>query len=402
MAINYYFFDAKKVEGVYDRTYSSGDFTRYLEGLVGSGVFPIPSDSLQVYAGTGMQVLVKPGMGWINGHKMISDADLTLNLDAADVTLNRIDRVIFRLDMTNRTMGIYVLKGANASSPTAPALTRTQEIIEYSLATITINRQTTQIDASMIRDTRLDSSVCGMVQGLIQQVSTETLFNQWTAAFDQQYNEYTQEFNEWFETIKETLSTVVMWQEFKNVVVTDQTNTSTLSIGISQYKSAVDILNVYVNGLRLDSSEYTHDETTVTFTTPLDVIGTTVEFVVYKSVNGENAESVVGQVAQLQTDVTDLQNDVAGINKYVKQNVSIQTSAWQLTGGWYVATIQDENITSDHVVDVIFHLDSLDAATEAEVQNITESAAGTIKLYAKSIPTATLVCDYSYTKGVAA
>ena len=310
MAISYYFFDAKNVGGTYDRTYSSGDFARYLEGLVGSGVFPIPSNSLQVYAGTGMQVLVRPGMGWINGHKMISDADVALTLDAADVTLNRIDRIVFRLDMTQRTMGIYVKKGTNASSPTAPTIERTQNIVEYSLATVTINRQTTQVSASMIRDTRLDSSVCGMVQGLIQQVDTSTLFNQWNAAYDQQYEEYTGEFESWFATIKDTLSTVVMWQEYKNVVTTTSTSTQTVSIGIPQYNHLVDILNVYINGMRLASNEYTHDETTVTFAKTLDVVGTTIEFVVYKSVNGENAESVVGQVTQLQTDLSDMQSSL--------------------------------------------------------------------------------------------
>lgn len=395
MAISYYFFDAKQVGGKYDRTYSSGDFARYLEGLVGSGVFPIPSDSLQVYPGTGMNVLVKPGMGWIDGHKMINDADVQLTIDQADVTLNRIDRIVFKLDMLERTMGIYVLKGTNASSPTAPVLTRTQDIIEYSLATVTVNARTTQIDASMIRDTRLDSSVCGVVQGLIQQVDTSTLYNQWNAAYDQQYEEYTQEFEVWFDAIKETLSTVTMWQEFKHCVTTDTTNVKTVNIGITQYNQEIDILNVYVNGLRLDSSEYTNDATTITFAKALDVIGTVVEIVVYKTVNGENAESVVGQV-------TELQNDMVGVKKYVKQNVNIQTSWWHQSDSWYVATIQDANITSDHIVDVTFHLASLDAATEAEVQNITESGAGTIKLYAKSIPSITLTCDYSYTKGVAA
>lgn len=306
MAITYYFFDAKKVDGVYDRTYSAGDFSQYLDGLVGSGVFPIPSDSLQVYAGTGMQVKVKSGMGWIDGHKLKNDADLILNVDAADVTLNRIDRVVMKLDLLNRNMGIYIKKGSNASQPTAPTLERTDYVKEYSLATITINKQVTQISEAMIRDTRLDSSVCGMVQGLIQQVSTETLYKQWNDAYDKAMAEDRKSFDDWFADVKDSLSTAVMWQELKHIIITESTNVETVPIGISRYDDAVDILTVYVNGMRLSSSEYTSNATTITFTHPLTVVGTAIEIVVYKAVNGEGAETILGQVTQLQQDVVGL------------------------------------------------------------------------------------------------
>lgn len=324
MAVSYYFFDAKKTEGGgYDRTYSAGDFAKYLDGLVGSGVFPIPSTSLQVYSGTGMTVKVKPGMGWINGHKMINDADLVLNIDAADVTLNRIDRIVFRLNLTNRDMGIYVKKGTNASSPVAPTVERTGYIEEYSLATITINKQTTQITESMIRDTRLDSSVCGMVQGLVQQASTATLYKQWNDAYDRAMATDQKEFDDWFANVKDSLSTAVMWQELKNVVVTETTNVKTMNIGIPQYNDAVDILTVYVNGMRLDKTEYTSDTTTITFTDALTVIGTTVEIVVYKCVNGEGAETILGQVTKLQQEVVTLQAESTQIQNSFKQPTSL-------------------------------------------------------------------------------
>lgn len=327
MALSYYFFDAKKTEGGgYDRTYSAGDFAKYLDGLVGSGVFPIPSTSLQVYSGTGMTVKVKPGMGWINGHKMINDADLVLNIDAADVTLNRIDRIVFRLNLTNRDMGIYVKKGTNASSPVAPTVERTGYIEEYSLATITINKQTTQITESMIRDTRLDSSVCGMVQGLVQQASTATLYKQWNDAYDRAMATDQKEFDDWFANVKDSLSTAVMWQELKNVVVTQSTNVKTMNIGIHQYNDAVDILTVYVNGMRLDQSEYTSDATTITFTDALTVIGTTVEIVVYKCVDASGAQDISSQVTQLQKDVVAIQTGFKQPVSLYSGNLTPETS----------------------------------------------------------------------------
>lgn len=308
MAIYSYFFNAKQIDGEYDRTYTAEDMTSYLDGIVGSGVFPTPSDCLQVYAGTGMNVLVHPGMGWIEGHKILNTADLELAIDPADVTLNRIDRVVFRVNVENREMEIVVKKGTNASSPSAPEIVRDQDVIEYSLATITVNRNTQAITDAMIRDTRPDSSVCGFVQGIIQQVGTETLFKQWTAAFDQQYEEYTEEFNTWFEDIRENLKDVVMWQEYKNVVVTANDNVKTVNIGIPEYNRDLDILNVYVNGLRLDDTEYTATETKVTFTRAMDVKGTTIEFVVYKSVNASDAMTVAAEVQQHEERINKLES----------------------------------------------------------------------------------------------
>ncbi len=307
MAIYSYFFNAKQVDGEYDRTYTAEDMASYLDGIVGSGVFPTPADCLQVYAGTGMNVLVHPGMGWIEGHKILNTADFELAIDPADVTLNRIDRVVFRVNVENRKMEIVVKKGTNASSPSAPEIVRDQDVIEYSLATITVNRNTQSITDDMIRDTRPDSSVCGFVQGIIQQVGTETLFKQWTAAFDQQYEEYTEAFETWFEDVKENLKDVVMWQEYKNVVVTATNNVKTVNIGIPQYNADLDVLTVYINGLRLDKTEYTATETQVTFTKPMDVIGTTIEFVVYKSVNADDATTVAEEVQDHENRITKLE-----------------------------------------------------------------------------------------------
>ena len=308
MAIYSYFFNAKQVDGEYDRTYTAEDMTSYLDGIVGSGVFPTPSDCLQVYAGTGMNVLVHPGMGWIEGHKILNTADLELAIDPADVTLNRIDRVVFRVNVENREMEIVVKKGTNASSPSAPEIVRDQDVIEYSLATITVNRNTQAVTDAMIRDTRPDSSVCGFVQGIIQQVGTETLFKQWTAAFDQQYEEYTEAFETWFEDVKENLKDVVMWQEYKNVVVTANDNVKIINIGIPQYNAELDVLAVYINGLRLDKTEYTATETQVTFKKPMDVIGTKIEFVVYKSVNADDATTVAEEVQQHEERITKIES----------------------------------------------------------------------------------------------
>ena len=178
MTITSYFFDAVLSGGVYDRTYSSGDFTSYLNLLVGNGVFPNPSTQLQVRASSGMNVIIGAGSGWINGHKMDNSADYTLTLDASDLVLDRIDRIIFYVDETSRDMGIDVLKGTINSTPVPPTLTRTNTRYEMCLADIYVKAQASAIALSDITDTRMDSTVCGYVQGLIQQIDTTTLWQQ--------------------------------------------------------------------------------------------------------------------------------------------------------------------------------------------------------------------------------
>ena len=181
MAIKSYFFNS--VDS--DRTYNAEDFCSYLQQIIGNGVFPNPSTSLQVRANSGMQIFVGAGQGWINGHKMINTADYSLTVSTASASNPRIDTVVFFLDLTNRTMGLRIKTGTAEASPTTPDLTRTASVYELGLANIYVSKGATAITANVITDTRMDSNRCGMVQGLIQQVDTTTLWEQQDAEFHQ-------------------------------------------------------------------------------------------------------------------------------------------------------------------------------------------------------------------------
>jgi hypothetical protein len=276
MAINSYFFNAVLNEGVYDRIYNAEDMTSYLDKIVGSGVFPNPSTQLQVRAGSGMNVIVGAGSGWINGHKMVNTADLTLPIAASDVVLNRIDLVIFYVDFNQRTMGIAVKKGTSAASPVAPTLTRSTTRYEMCLAQITVNKQVTAITATMIKDTRGNSKVCGYVQGLIQQADTTTLFESWQEGFD-----------EWFEAVKSQFVAGKVFKKLEGVVTTTQSNQATFNVltYVPSYSFAYDILEVFINGIHLNSNEYTQSNAVITLETPIQKAGAVVTFVVYKSVD---------------------------------------------------------------------------------------------------------------------
>lgn len=298
MAIYSYFFNSILKNGEYDRPYNSEDMTSYLDMIVGNGVFPTPSTQLQVSAGGGMTVNVAAGQGWINGHKLINTAVLPLTISGSDVILNRIDRVIFYVDHGTRAMGIEVLKGTPAANAVAPALTRTSQRYEMCLAQITVNKQVTSITNAMIADTRGNSSLCGYVRGLIDQIEADTLFQQWDA-----------EFNEWFGEIKDEVSTSTLLRKFEGNYTTKTVNEKTFNVKnyVSNYANALDILEVRINGLTLTTNEYTRNGDVVTLVTPIAETGTPISFAVYKSVDGSDAETVIDEVAEMQTIVNTLE-----------------------------------------------------------------------------------------------
>ena len=268
MAIKGYFFNAIESGGQYDRAYNAEDVTRYLDLIVGSGVFPTPSTHLQVIAGSGMQVIVKEGQGWINGHKIINTAALSLSIDGSDVLLDRIDRVIFYADSTTREMGIEVLKGDKAISPVAPALTRNETRYEMSLATVYVAKNATAITDAVITDTRADSDVCGWVAGLIQQIDTSALFEQYNAAYNEmleKMREWMQnqesQFDAWYYNLTQNLTVGAYIKNYRKVVQggTGVSNIVALDMDDYEYDSN-DVIIANYNGLILTKGvDYTLD-----------------------------------------------------------------------------------------------------------------------------------------------
>lgn len=251
MAINGMFFDAVESGGVYDRTYSSEDFSDYLDKVVGNGVFPTPSTQLQVRAGSGMQIIVASGQGWIDGHKIINTADYPISVDASDPLMGRIDRVVFYCDYNNREMGIALKKGTAAATPTAPALVRTYQRYEMSLATITIAKQTTAITNAMITDTRADSNVCGWVAGLVQQLDTSSLFQQWQTAYADYYADVKQQLDDFLATLTQDLAVNTYIKEFKKISSLSSGTSADIALDMTNYTyESTDIIDVYINGLK--------------------------------------------------------------------------------------------------------------------------------------------------------
>ncbi|MFR1436569.1 MAG: hypothetical protein ACLSS9_15395 [Acutalibacteraceae bacterium] len=176
------FFNAQLQSGAYDRTYLAEDFAAYFASFVGNGVFP-SCGWLQVTAGSGMQVSLGSGKAWMNGYYYINTSACLFTLDTADGVLNRIDSIVIRWDKTARSITAAVKKGAYAVTPSAPAVTRTEDVYELQVAEITVSAGITSLTQANITDTRQNAALCGIVAGVVDQIDATGLFAQYDSTF---------------------------------------------------------------------------------------------------------------------------------------------------------------------------------------------------------------------------
>lgn len=180
----------------HDRTYKAEDWAEYFASFIGNGIFPVPSTGLQVVAGSGMNVTVRAGKAWINGYFYYNTGDLSLTLPVADGVLNRIDRIVVRWDLTERLISVVVKSSTPSASPTPPALQRDADAYELCLADITTGAGVTAISQAVITDRRLDTSLCGVVAGVVDQIDTAAFNAQLEAWFSDYKGQSLQEFND--------------------------------------------------------------------------------------------------------------------------------------------------------------------------------------------------------------
>lgn len=211
------FFNAIINNGVPDRTYKAEVFARFFSSFIGNGVFPNPATNLQVVGlDNNMTVRVKAGLGWINGYFYENTDDLVLSVDNADGVLNRIDRVVLRLDFFNREIRLYIKKGTFATNPIPSVITRDADVYELAIADIRVNAGVISITQSNITDLRLNTELCGIVKGTIEEIDTSEIYSQiqthmqetgleMNAWVEEAKDFFTNEFNTWFDTIKGAL-----------------------------------------------------------------------------------------------------------------------------------------------------------------------------------------------------
>lgn len=161
-----------------DYDFDAADVAAYLAGLT-SGVFSSAED-FPVTAADGLKVTVGAGRGWVHpsrftGYSITKREADTLTMPLADPSLPRIDRIVMRYDAGARAASLHVLQGTASSTPTAPAISRTELIYDLCLAEITRPAGSTAVTTGQITDTRLDEKLCGIVRDGVTGIPTDEL-----------------------------------------------------------------------------------------------------------------------------------------------------------------------------------------------------------------------------------
>lgn len=158
--------------------FDAADVAAYLAGRT-SGVFSSAED-FPVTAAGGLKVTVGAGRGWVHpsrftGYSITKREADTLTLPLANPSLPRIDRIVMRYDAGARAASLQVLQGTASSTPTAPAISRTELIYDLCLAEIARPAGSTSITTGQITDTRLDEALCGIVRDGVTGIPTDEL-----------------------------------------------------------------------------------------------------------------------------------------------------------------------------------------------------------------------------------
>lgn len=279
-----------------DRTYNADQMSTYFKGLIGSGVYENVGGALQVVAGSGMTVQVQNGRAVIGETLkwMENDAALDLPINASHVTLNRYTAVVVQLDTANRDATITTIDGVNATTPVKPAIPANTLCLAY----IYVAAGVTSITQSAIQDTRANSNVCGWVTGLIDQVDTSTLFNQWSAAYEENIEEMesweaTQKaaFESWLSTLTSQLTVGAYIRQYQKVVEIGANDSKIIPLNMTGYTyETSDIFIVILNGLvATEAYDYLIDTSTTPPEMHVNLVNATDELVdirVLKSVLG--------------------------------------------------------------------------------------------------------------------
>lgn len=220
-----------------DRLYNADQMSRIFEGLITDGVYESVGNKMAVQPNSGMTIQIATGRGWFNKHWVENDAPLTLTVADSDVLLNRYVAVVVKVDETDSVRDVmpYLKYSEFATNPVKPAMTRTDTVKEYCLAYIYVKAKTTAITASNIEDTRGNDKLCGWVTGLIEQLSSATLFEQFTEIF-----------NDWFSGLQDLINanTEAMLVNALPVSVTVSLPAANWTASNGVYKQSVTVSNM--------------------------------------------------------------------------------------------------------------------------------------------------------------
>ena len=214
MALQSGFFDSTvlvETEGgilVGDKAKDAAWFAAYFAQFIGNGIYPNPANNFQITLDGGMTVRRNPGACFINGYTAIDAEAAVYTIPAAGAA--RTYYYVMRLDT-----GEGVISETVISDPPLPPV-REGFVYDLVLAVIRVPANAAALTYAMVTDTRWDSSLCGVVAGVVTQIDTDTALYQLrgvvaegeaiNAAYAAQVAQNEQDFLAWFMQMRGQLS----------------------------------------------------------------------------------------------------------------------------------------------------------------------------------------------------
>lgn len=198
MAFSYGFYNSYNG----DRKYNPEQISAIFDGIIKDGVFDSIGELFATVPGDGLQVIVKSGKAWFDHTWAVNDSWYPINLEAGDVTRDRIDAVVLETDHTqeNRKSSLKIVTGNPSALPSKPLLAKTELINQHPLAYVTVRANAIQITSSDIEIcVGFESKGCPYVTGILETASIDSLFGAWAEQFQNFLNTKEQNYEEFLE-----------------------------------------------------------------------------------------------------------------------------------------------------------------------------------------------------------
>lgn len=183
------FFNARETEeGTYDREYDAEQFAEYFANFISNGVYVNPTNQLKVVfnysSSKPFVVVVRKGKAYIDGYwyELTEDMEVTIPANTKSYAIK--DVICCTLDKTKRKVSIILKEDVISDMPVN---NNTQH--DLVLSTIIVQPNASKLNAEDITDKRPDKTYCGFVTGVVDQIDTTELFQQYDDAFQTWFNE---------------------------------------------------------------------------------------------------------------------------------------------------------------------------------------------------------------------
>lgn len=193
------FFNAQLEGEEFDRVYLAEQFAAYFAAFIGNGIYGHSMQKLQVLCQDvpNMSIKVLSGEAYINGWWYRNTDTYDISVPVADGVLSRIDVVVVRWGNAERDMWLQLITGTPSSNPVKPAIRRDADYFDLQLAVISVPAGAIRITQTQIQDTRLNNAVCGLVTGVVDQIDTTNLYNQFESYFQDFKDHYEADYAIW-------------------------------------------------------------------------------------------------------------------------------------------------------------------------------------------------------------